>query len=158
MGKPRYTLTLEDNPPKDDIKAVNEGLEAFNRQAIQFDPSDDYKALRLFVRANDGTVMGGLLGGTWWHWLYINILWVHDDLRGQDFGTDLMRAAEQEVLKRGCHSVYVDTHSFQALPFYQKLGYAVFGELADFPPGHIRYFLQKQLRAGVRCGRLQADR
>ena len=50
MGKPRYTLTLEDNPSKDDIKAVDAGLSAFNRSAIHTDPSDEYKAMRLFVR------------------------------------------------------------------------------------------------------------
>lgn len=145
MGKPRYTLTLEDKPAKEDIKAVNAGLSAFNRSVIEVDAGDEYQAVQLFVRANDGTVMAGLLGGTWWSWLYINILWVHDDLRGQGFGSDLMRAAEQEALKRDCHSAYVDTHSFQALPFYQKLGYTVFGQLDDFPPGHTRYYLKKRL-------------
>ena len=147
MGKPRYTLTLEEKPSKDDIKAVNDGLSAFTRSVIQVDAGDEYQSVRLFVRANDSTVMGGLLGGTWWGWLYTSVLWVHEDLRGQDFGSDLMRAAEQEAVKRGCHSAYVDTHSFQALPFYQKLGYTVFGELEDFPPGHTRYFLQKRLKA-----------
>lgn len=34
--------------------------------------------------------------------------------------------------------------SFQALPFYQKQGYSVFGELPDMPPGHVSYFLKKQ--------------
>ncbi len=35
--------------------------------------------------------------------------------------------------------------SFQALPFYQKLGYTVFGQLDDLPIGHQMYFLQKAL-------------
>jgi len=29
--------------------------------------------------------------------------------------------------------------------FYKQHGYQVFGELQDFPPGHQRYFLTKQL-------------
>jgi GNAT superfamily N-acetyltransferase len=147
VGKPRYTITLENTSAAADLDAVKAGLSVFNRQVIQFDASDEYRPVHLLVRANDGTVMGGLLGGTWWGWLYINILWVHEDLRGQDFGSDLMRVAEHEALQRGCHSAYVDTHSFQALPFYQKLGYAIFGELDDFPTGHKRYFLQKRLLA-----------
>ena len=145
MGKPRYTLILEENPADDDLQVVRAGLDAFNRSVIQTHKSAEYQALNVLIRANDGTVMGGLIGGSWWGWLYINILWVHDDLRGQDFGTDLMRTAEQEGLRRGCHSAFVDTHSFQALPFYQKLGYQIFGQLPDFPPGHTRYFLQKRL-------------
>jgi ribosomal protein S18 acetylase RimI-like enzyme len=145
MGKPRYTLTLEDNPVADDLEVVRAGLDAFNRSVIQTDKPAEFQSVYVLVRANDGTVMGGLLGGTWWGWLYISILWVHDDLRGQDFGSDLMRTAEQQGIKRGCHSAFVDTHSFQALPFYQKLGYTVFGELEDFPPGHTRYYLKKRL-------------
>jgi hypothetical protein len=57
-----------------------------------------------------------------------------------------MKMAEQEGLTRGCQSVFLDTHDFQALPFYQKLGYEIFGELEDFPPGHTRYYLKKRLQ------------
>jgi GNAT superfamily N-acetyltransferase len=146
MGKPRYTIILENNPAAEDVEVVHAGLDAYNRSKISFGPEQEYQPLNVLVRANDGTVMAGLLGSTFWGWLYVRILWVHEDLRGQDFGTDLMRAAEQEALRRGCHSAFVDTISFQALPFYQKLGYSVWGELEDFPPGHIRHYLKKRLQ------------
>ena len=146
MGKPRYTVTLEDNAHPDNIQLVLDGLSAYNRSQIGVDAGDTLKSLNLFVRANDGTILGGLLGATAWDWLHISILWLHEDLRGQDLGSDLMRMAEAEALKRGCHSVFVDTMSFQALPFYEKLGYTVWGQLDDFPPGHTRYFLKKQLQ------------
>jgi hypothetical protein len=42
-------------------------------------------------------------------------------------------------------NVFLDTFSFQAPGFYQKLGYRVFGELVDFPPGHTRQYLTKRL-------------
>lgn len=35
--------------------------------------------------------------------------------------------------------------SFQALPFYQKQGYEIFGTLDRFPDAHQRYFLRKTL-------------
>jgi hypothetical protein len=41
--------------------------------------------------------------------------------------------------------VHLDTMSFQALPFYQKQGYTVFGILEDLPEGHRRYYLRKDL-------------
>ncbi len=148
MGKPRYVVTLEDAPAPEDLDTVRGGLDRFNRSAIKTAWGHEYQSLHLLVRDNERRVMGGLLGGSWWNWLYISTLWVHEDLRGQDFGTDLMRTAEQEGLRRGCHSAFVDTHSFQALPFYLKLGYEVFGELEDFPPGHTRYFLRKRLAPG----------
>ncbi len=56
-----------------------------------------------------------------------------------------MQAAENEALARGCHGAYLDTFSFQAPDFYQKLGYEIYGKLDDFPKGHCRYFLRKKL-------------
>jgi hypothetical protein len=53
--------------------------------------------------------------------------------------------AEAEARQRGAQHAYLDTFSFQAPGFYKKHGYQVFGELQDFPPGHQRYFLTKQL-------------
>ncbi len=53
--------------------------------------------------------------------------------------------AELEARQRGARCAYLDTFSFQAPDFYKKQGYEVFGELRDFPEGHRRYFLRKQL-------------
>ena len=43
----------------------------------------------------------------------------------------------------------MDTFSFQARPFYEKLGYRVFGQLPDYPRGQTRYFLAKALPGGA---------
>jgi hypothetical protein len=59
--------------------------------------------------------------------------------------TPLPTHAKDEARKRGAKNVYLDTFSFQAPDFYQRHGYQVFGELADFPPGHRRCFFAKQL-------------
>jgi GNAT superfamily N-acetyltransferase len=85
------------------------------------------------------------LGNTYWGWLYISILWLAESLRGQGVGGRLLDMAEQEALDRGCRHAHVDTLDFQALPFYEKHGYAVWGTLNDLPPGHSRYFLKKDL-------------
>ena len=144
MGKPRSTLVLEEHPKAEDKKFVWDGLEAFNLQTSGIPPN--YQELVIFIRANDGTILGGLLGGTFWEWLHIGTLWVDEKLRGQRYGSDMLQTAEQEALRRGCHSVFLDTLSWQALPFYQKYGYELYGQLDDFPPGHTRYYLKKRLR------------
>jgi GNAT superfamily N-acetyltransferase len=72
-------------------------------------------------------------------------LWVSETVRGSGYGTALMQAAEREAVRRGVRNIFLNTFSFQAVDFYLKLGYTIFGELEDFPPGHKRVFLQKKL-------------
>jgi len=58
----------------------------------------------------------------------------------------LLEAAEQEAVKRGCRYAHVETHTFQAVDFYHKHGYIIFGELPDLPKGYTKYFLKKVFR------------
>ena len=99
-----------------------------------------------FVLKNErGEVMGGLLGQIWGGWLYIAYLWVDEAVRGQRWATKLMDQAEDYARERRCHAVQLDTHSFQARPFYEKRGYEVFGVVDDYPKGHKKFFLTKKL-------------
>jgi GNAT superfamily N-acetyltransferase len=65
--------------------------------------------------------------------------------RNLGVGSRLLADAEQEARRRGCHAVHLMTGSFNALPFYQKRGYTIFGELSDMPMGNTQYFMQKKL-------------
>lgn len=121
---------------------IGGGISEFNsRQA----GDDNGKNLCFVVKASDGDVVGGVIGATYWDWLYVNLMWVREDLRGSGYGGQLLALAEDEARKRGAKNSYLDTFSFQAPGFYKKNGYRVFGELPDFPTGHQRYFLTKQL-------------
>lgn len=97
------------------------------------------------VRDKDQTIVGGLVGATYLGWLQVSALWIPDALRGKGYGTRLMRRAEAEALERQCPRVFLETLSFQALPFYKKLGYTVVNEIVDFPPGGARYAFTKML-------------
>jgi GNAT superfamily N-acetyltransferase len=106
---------------------------------------NDYRPLVLTVLDENGHVMAGLWGRTSSGWLFVELLFVSEKMRGQDVGTDLMQRAESEAIARGCHSAWLDTFEFQARGFYEKLGYSLFGELSDYPPGFARYFMKKAL-------------
>jgi GNAT superfamily N-acetyltransferase len=107
---------------------------------------DDHARNLCFVlRDEAGEIAAGVIGTTYWNWLSIELMWVREDLRGQGIGARLLSLAEDEARSRGTQFVHLDTFSFQARGFYEKFGYAVFGELADFPPGHQRYYMKKTL-------------
>jgi GNAT superfamily N-acetyltransferase len=109
------------------------------------------KRFALTLHAQTGPLSAGLVGVLSWEWLFIEALWVSDRLRGQGVGRALMAAAEARAWAEGCRSAWLDT--FQAKDFYLALGYAVFGQLEDFPPGQTRHFLRKALTAPHAPGR-----
>ena len=137
-----YTIVFDEEPEQAAIDAVRAGLEGYNR-AYAADAT--WQPLTLLLRDADGGLLGGLLGGTYWGWLYIEILWLAEKVRKQGYGSRMLVSAEREALARDCHGVHLDTMSFQALPFYQRHGYSVFGLIEDMPRGHTRYFLKKAL-------------
>jgi GNAT superfamily N-acetyltransferase len=133
-------LILESNPSTADLGILEQGLveEAEEKVAAR-----DYLLLTVLMRDSEGAVRGGLRGATAWNWLHIKHLWVDRALRGGGYGRQLVEKAEREALRRGCHGSWVDTFSFQAPGFYERLGYEAFGELEDFPSGEKRFFLMK---------------
>jgi ribosomal protein S18 acetylase RimI-like enzyme len=58
-----------------------------------------------------------------------------------------MLQAEAEAIRRGCHNIVVDTHSFQAPGFYQKLGFEIVGVYPEYPRGHLLLNMAKKLTA-----------
>jgi GNAT superfamily N-acetyltransferase len=119
------------------------GLRGFNRRHAA---PPNFAPLTLSARAG-AELVGGLVGETGWEWLHVDLLWVDDAHRGRGIGRRLLHAAEAEAAQRGCRHAYLDTFDFQARPFYERLGYTVFGALDDYPPGHTRYYLRKRLAA-----------
>lgn len=120
---------------------VLNNLRTFNRQRAEPPESEP---LSLAVR-EAGALVGGLAGETSWKWLFVELLWINESHRGRGLGAELLRAAEREAVRRGARHAYLDTFDFQARPFYERHGYEVFGTLDDYPPGHRRFFLRKDL-------------
>ncbi len=50
-------------------------------------------------------------------------LWIDQTLRHQGWGTKLMHEAEKMGREHGASFVTLNTMDWEALPFYQKLGY-----------------------------------
>jgi len=116
-------------------------LYEFNR-AIAGD--DHHQHLRLLA-TESGEIVGGLLGGTYWGYLYIDTLIVDSEYRGKGIGTKLLKEAERIAVERGCRNACLDTHDFQGVGFYQRNGYEIVGSLPDLPPGHTKYRMYKEL-------------
>ena len=104
----------------------------------------DWVPLSLALRAEDGSLIGGLYGATMWGWLMVDGLWVAEHARGQGLGRRILLKAEAIAAERGCRGSQLGTFDFQARAFYERLGYRVIGEVEDFPAGHSHYQLSKR--------------
>ena len=106
---------------------------------------DAWFPVRYYLRGEGDTIMGGLLGRIWGQWLHINILWVAHAARGKGYAREMLTLAEAYARRRGCVGMHLETFSFQARPLYERLGFEVFGQIDDYPPGHTQFFLKKRL-------------
>ena len=136
------TIELDPHPTDAHREAILGVLVEANLKAAA--PAN-WQPLALLLRDEHGAITGGLWGESLYDWLFIELLAVPSDARGTGLGTQLMQQAESEARRRGLIGVWLDTFHFQARPFYEKLGYTVFGTLPDHPRGGARFFLQKRL-------------
>ena len=133
---------MNTNPTEKEIEYIRASLYDFNKKIVG---DDGHTLLNIVEYDGQGNIVGGILGGTYWGWMYIDILWVQEDCRHKGIGSKLLVKAEKEAARRGCHHVHLDTMSWQAPEFYKKHGYEVIGVLPDIPSGNQKYLLMKAL-------------
>lgn len=132
---------VQQDPDPELVQRVVHRLVAANDRVA---PPENHTRLAAFASADDALV-GGALGYTHWDWLFVSHLWVDATRRDKGVGSALMDRIETAAVARGAHAAHLDTYDFQALGFYEKRGYRVFGQLDDYPTGHTRYFLMTTL-------------
>ncbi len=137
-----YQIVYVDKPEESAWGIIGYGISDYNKQQAG---EDKFQRLCFALYSPDQEIVGGVLGEIYWDWFHLDLLWIKQELRGRGYGRRLLIAAEDEARRRGAKYVFLDTFSFQAPDFYKQHGYRVFGELEDFPPGHQRCFLTKQL-------------
>lgn len=137
-------LVVPDEPTYADRAAILAGLAAFNREHVEPGATGP---LAVLLQDAQGNTVGGLWGTTLFGWLRIELLFVPEPLRGAATGSAIMNRAEALAAARGCIGASLDTYSFQARVFYEKLGYQLVGTIVDCPPGGARHFMQKRFAA-----------
>lgn len=140
-----YTMTNDAAVNQDDLDKVQAAYDQYTKDQIG---EDQWHDIAFFVHDDNGHAVAGVKGSYGvCGWLWLDLLFVSDELRGKGYGRQLMEKMESEAKKRGCHAIYLNSFSFQGASFYQKLGYQIYGELKDFPQGHCVVSLMKKLNA-----------
>jgi len=137
-------ITKEIN--KDNKLFINNELYKFNLKHFPKDLRGRYEEICLFLKDEKGNVCGGILGEICWNWLEIHTFMIDEDIRKMGFGTKLLFEIEEIALEKECDFIKVDTLSFQALGFYEKNGYQVFGSIDNVGRDYQHYYLKKDLK------------
>ncbi|MBM6619606.1 GNAT family N-acetyltransferase [Bacillus suaedaesalsae] len=141
-------IQIERDNNNDYKNHINDELFKYNLAHFPEDLRGRYEQVNFILKDDQGVVRGGLLGEVCWNWLEIHTLMVDEEIRSLGYGSKLLTAVEQLAIDRKCDFIKVDTLSFQALEFYEKHGYKVFGSIDNVGRHFTHYYLKKDLYVG----------
>jgi len=99
----------------------------------------------LTIRGDRGRILGGVILRSYWKETFVELLWLSPLARRRGYGRLLMAEAERRARRRGSRLMHLDTYSFQAPGFYEKLGFRRFGRIRGSPRGASRNYYVKRL-------------
>ncbi|WP_434361198.1 GNAT family N-acetyltransferase [Parasalinivibrio latis] len=137
-------LKIFEAPSADMIQQLNHALQGYlESQLPGLSPESEDKVFMVCKYDEQGNLVGGLLANCYWNGLEIDTLWVADSERGKGVGSLLVESAESYGAKNGAVIAFLKT--MDAKPFYEKLGYEVYGVLEDRPIGTLLYHMKKRI-------------
>ncbi|ESX66361.1 GNAT family N-acetyltransferase [Mesorhizobium sp. LSHC414A00] len=142
MSTPLLDFILGD-PNPDDLRAIVAVLSVYNNA---YSGMADQPGFAIIIRDPETqAAVGGLYGVDGYGWAFVRYLAIPEEYRGAGLGRRLMEEAEKIAKARGYIGIWLDTLEFQARPFYERLGFELFGELEGGPGAIPRYFLKKRV-------------
>ena len=120
-AKADLDITVTDEFDPADVAVIVDGLGAYDFSRIGY---RDFRRLAVLVRnPQTGKVVGGLYGRSEFGLVYVDWLFLPEDLRGAGIGSRVLAMAEEEGRRRGCTRIALTTLSVEAPGFYKKQGY-----------------------------------
>ena len=142
-AKADLDITVTDEFDPADVAVIVDGLGAYDFSRIGY---RDFRRLAVLVRnPQTGKVVGGLYGRSEFGLVYVDWLFLPEDLRGAGIGSRVLAMAEEEGRRRGCTRITLTTLSVEAPGFYKKQGYDVAATIDCDPPGLTRHYMMKML-------------
>ena len=132
-----------DIAPEDEVRAGTLGrlLREFNYQRVGRYPEG--QTVYLNAKDEEGNRVGGFRGEIYFHWLFVNVLFVEERERGKGVGARLLSEGEARAKANGALRSRLDTFEWQAPGFYLKHGYR---ELLKIPNYYQYYSLSLMVK------------
>jgi ribosomal protein S18 acetylase RimI-like enzyme len=142
MNKEPYRLERYNIIPKEYEEVLYQGISEGAFQAKELSP---IRPFSIFIKDQKEQVLGGASGTLFYGSLYVDSLWVDKTLRHQGWGKKLMYEAEKIGRENGALFATLNTMDWEALPFYQKLGYSIEFTREGYEKNSKMFMLRKNL-------------
>lgn len=142
----RKLLNLNISPATQaEIEIIDKKIDEFNRKHFAY-KGECEELPKNYIIKDGNEIIAGINSCLYLEEvLRVGALFVDEKYRHKGIGSALLKQVEDEARTIGARVVRLDTLDFQALDFYLKLGYEIWGVLEDCPKGHKRYCLKKSL-------------
>lgn len=121
--------------------ALGRRLREFNYRIVGRYPEG--QNVWLNAKDREGNLLGGFRGEIYFHWLFINFLFVEESERRKGLGGRLLAEGEAHAKKSGAQQSRLETFEWQAPAFYLKHGYR---ELLNMPNYFLGYSLSLMVK------------
>ena len=135
-------IEIIEQPEQKLIDYLDQKISEYNWQNWEV---TERKHLAVQIKDQQGNIIAGAVGRTFGYWLLLKTLWVAEQCRGQNLGSQILEQIEFAAQQRGCNKCLLDTLNFQAMPFYKKHGYKVEWVQENYPKTGCKYFMTKEL-------------
>jgi ribosomal protein S18 acetylase RimI-like enzyme len=138
-------IEINDEVDKESYDKIVNLLIEYNLTKTEHFKEEINKPIEIIARNEENEIIGGLYGRSIWGTLEIKTFVVSPENRSEGIGKKLILEAEKEAIRRKCRFISLDTFSFQAPKFYEKLGFEKIGTETDFPKGFEKYYYRKEM-------------
>jgi len=134
-----------DIPSEEEVRAGTLGrlLREFNYQRVGRYPEG--QSVYLNAKDEGGNLLGGFRGEIYFHWLFINVLFVEERERGKGLGTRLLAEGEARAKAKGALRSRLETSECQAPRFYLKHGYRELLKMPNYYQSYSLSLMEKDL-------------
>lgn len=122
-------------------KLFNHLVDKFNERTH----NDTTKVAIQYIAYDKDKIIGGVNGNLNKDYLYVSLLWVEKEYRGQGIASKLMDLIEEEAKEKAYSRSFLGTCTFQAKELYEKRGYKVKMIVPNCPKGYEDFTMVKRL-------------
>lgn len=129
-------------PDQSDILTLRNMLRKYNGQ--KFEPANQTD-FAIYIKNDSEDVIGGISGEIFGNWMDIDYLVVHESLRRNGLGRELLQKAEDLAIRSNCKNIFLNTFDFQGKDFYPKFGFKEVYVKRQYPLTGTQHFFVKKL-------------